>query len=103
MQRGEIWWAQLDPPAGRRPVLLLSRNKAYEIRLSVTVAPITRTIRGIGTEVGLDEKDGLPLKCVVNLDDIITIPKNTLVEKITTLSAAKMRETGQSITFALDL
>ena len=103
MQRGEIWWAQLDPPAGRRPVLLLSRNKAYEIRLSITVAPVTRTIRGISTEVILDEKDGMPVKCVVNLDDIATISKRVLVEKLTALSQEKMKLVSAAIIFALDI
>jgi len=103
MQRGEIWWAQLDPPAARRPVLLLSRNKAYEIRLSITVAPVTRTIRGISTEVILDDKDGMPVKCVVNLDDIATIPQNILTEKLTTLSEEKMKKVTEAIVFALDI
>ena len=103
MKRGEIWWAQMDPHAGRRPVLLLSRNKAYEIRLSVTVAPVTRTIRGISTEVNLDDKDGMPVKCVINLDDIATVSKNILIEKLTTLSEEKMKKVTEAIVFALDL
>ena len=103
MQRGEIWWAQLEPPVGRRPVLLLSRNKAYEFRLSVTVAPVTRTIRGISSEVILDEKDGMPVKCVVNLDDIATISKRVLVEKLTALSQEKMKLVSEAIIFALDI
>jgi len=41
MRRGEIWWAELPAPGGRRPVLLLSRNEAYVVRQLVTVAPIT--------------------------------------------------------------
>jgi mRNA interferase MazF len=103
MQRGEIWWAQLGLPAGRRPVLLLSRNKAYEFRTSVTVAPVTRTIRGISTEVILDEQDGMPVKCVVNLDDIVTIPKNLLIEKITGLSSEKIKAVNIAVMFALDI
>ena len=103
MRRREIWWAQLDPSAGRQPVLLLSRNKAYELRLSVTVAPVTRTIRGISTEVILDDSDGMPVKCVFNLDDIATIPKNILTDKLTTLSEEKMKKVTEAIVFALDL
>ena len=53
MKRGEIWWANLPTPVGRRPVLLLSRNKAYEVRNAVTVAEITTTIRNIPVEVKL--------------------------------------------------
>ncbi len=51
MKRGEIWWAELAPPAGRRPVLLLSRNEAYAVRELVMVAPLTTRIRGIPSEV----------------------------------------------------
>jgi mRNA interferase MazF len=47
MRRGEVCWADLPPPANRRPVLLLSRNRAYQVRNAVTVAFLTRTIRDI--------------------------------------------------------
>ena len=93
----------MAPPTGRRPVLLLSRNIAYELRLSVTVAPVTRTIRGISTEVDLDDKDGMPSKCVINLDDIATVPENVLIEKLTTLSEEKMKKVNEAIIFALGM
>ena len=72
MKRGEVWWAELPVPLNRRPVVLLSRDEAYTIRNAVTVAEITSTIRGIPVEVKLGPKDGLPKKCVANLDTIIT-------------------------------
>ncbi len=103
MRRGEIWWAELPPPVGRRPVLLLSRNAAYPVRTSVTVAAVTRTIRGIPTEVLLGQEDGMPARCVANLDDILTIPKSRLKERVTTLSAEKMAAAARAIVFALDL
>ena len=103
MLRGEIWWAELPPPVGRRPVLLLSRDAAYSVRTSVTTAVITRTIRDIPVEAVLGQEDGMPVKCVVNLDNIITIPKARLIERITTLSTEKMTAVVQAITFALDL
>jgi len=80
MHRGEVWWANLPPPIGRRPVLLLSRDVAYQVRTSITVSVITRTIRHIPVEVPLSVEDGMPEKCVVNLDDIMTIPKSLLNE-----------------------
>ena len=70
MRRGEVWWADLPRPAGRRPVLLLSRNKAYEVRNAITVAEITTTIRKIPVEVELGKEDGMLKKCIVNLDTI---------------------------------
>jgi mRNA interferase MazF len=75
MRRGEVWWADLPPPTGRRPVVLLSRNEAYAVRALVTVAPVTTRIRSIPAEVSLGPEDGLPRDCVANLDTIITIAK----------------------------
>jgi mRNA interferase MazF len=103
MKRGEIWWADLGSPAGRRPVLLLSRDEAYAIRTAITVAPLTTTIRGIPVEVPLDVKDGLPRPCVVNLDSIATIPKRRLESRVAALSAAKLSLVAEAIRFALDL
>ena len=103
MRRGEVWWTELPPPIGRRPVLLLSRDAAYSVRTSVTVAVITRTIRNIPVEVLLGQEDGMPVECVVNLDNILTMPKSRLTERITTLSAEKMTAVVKTIVFALDL
>ena len=103
MQRGEAWWANLPKPIGRRPVILLSRDEAYLVRSSVTVAEITTTIRNIPVEVPLDVSDGLSKKCVANLDSIITIPKNILETHITTLSPEKIGKINEAIKFALDL
>ena len=103
MLRGEVWWAELPPPIGRRPVLLLSRDAAYSVRISVTAAVITRTIRDIPVEVLLGQEDGMLVECVVNLDNILTIPKSRLTERITTLSAEKMTAVVKAIVFALDL
>ena len=103
MTRGEIWWARLPSPVGRRPVLLLSRDVAYRVRRSVTVAPLTRTIRRIPTEVELDRADGVPVRCVANLDDIMTIPRASLDTPVTALSADRMAAVTAAIRFALDL
>ena len=103
MRRGEVWWAQLPRPIGRRPVVLLSRDAAYRIRTAVTVAPVTRTVRSIPVEVPLDRSDGLPAPCVVNLDDIVTIPKALLADRVSTLSPERMREVDEAVRFALDL
>lgn len=104
MHRGEVWWAELLTPVGRRPVLLLSRDAAYSVRTAITVGLVTtRTIRKIPVEVPLGEEDGMPTRCVVNLDDILTIPKSRLTERITVLSPAKMAAVARAIVFALDL
>ena len=103
MRRGEVWWADLAPPVGRRPVLLLSRNEAYQIREFVTVAPVTTRLRGIPTEVSLGPREGLRRLRVINLDTIMTIRKSLLTDRITALSRAKVEEVNQAIKFALAL
>jgi len=103
MRRGEVWWAELPQPAGRRPVLLLSRNEAYEVRELVTVAPLTTRARRIPSEVGLDKRDGLPRACVANLDTMTTIPKATLSARIATLDPVKLADVARAIRFALGL
>jgi mRNA interferase MazF len=103
MKRGEVWWANVNRPIGRRPVLLLSRNAAYAVRESVTVAPITRTVHDIPVEVKLGRPDGLPTDCVVNLDSVLTISKRDLDRILTTLLPSKMELVDRAIKFALDL
>lgn len=103
MRRGEVWWANLPRPIGPRPVVLLSRDSAYAVRASVTVAPVTRTIRDIPVEVVLDRPDGLPARCAINLDDITTIPKALLDRRITGLAADRMAQVEAALRFALDL
>lgn len=103
MRRGEVWWTELDPPAGKRPVVLLSRDEAYAVRAMVTVAPVTMRIRRIRSEVLLGPKDGLTKPCVANLDSILTIPKAYLRDRISALSREKLRELDAAIRFALGL
>jgi mRNA interferase MazF len=103
MQRGEIWWAELPRPAGRRPVILLSRDQAYSIRELVIVAPITTRIRGIPTEVGLGRDEGLPKRCVANLDSPTTVPKRVLSERISRLRPSKLAQIDDALRFALGL
>ena len=76
--RNDIFWADLGPPAGRRPVCVLTRDAAIAVLTSVTCAPITRTIRGIRSEVELGAEHGLPEECVISCDNVITIPLDAL-------------------------
>ncbi|MBI4287783.1 MAG: type II toxin-antitoxin system PemK/MazF family toxin [Chloroflexi bacterium] len=103
MRRGEVWWAQLAAPLRRRPVLLLSRDIAYKVRTSITVAPVTRTVRGIPVEIALGPEDGMPESCVVNVDNTMTVPKSALTSRITTLTGEKMAAVSKAIVFAVDL
>jgi len=103
MRRGEIWWAELEPPGGRRPVLLLSRNEAYGVRSLVIVAPVTTRFRRIPSEVPLGVNDGLPQNCVANLDTITTIPKDCLRSRLAVLNTKKLKEIEAAICFALGI
>ncbi len=103
MKRGEIWWAEMGLPAGKRPVLLLSRDEAYSIRKLVTVAPVTTRVRNIPSEVPLGTGDGLPKPCVINLDTITTIARSSLCDRLTALSAEKQKVVEIAIHFALGM
>ena len=90
MRRGEVWWADLDPPIGRRPVVLLSRDDAYSIRSYFIATPVTTRARGIASEVSLGPEDGLPRRSVANLDVIITIAKDSLIQRVSQLNESKI-------------
>ena len=68
---------------------------------SVTVAPITSTIRNIPTEVVLTEEDGLPATCAANFDNLQTVPKGNIGERISHLTTRKLKESANAISFAL--
>jgi mRNA interferase MazF len=103
MRKGEVWWAKLPPPLGRRPVVLLSRDEAYTVRSAISVAEVTTQIRSIPVEVALGPEDGLPKRCVANLDTIVTIRKELLIERITMLRNEKVEQIDAAIKFALSI
>ena len=103
MRRGEIWWARMPEPAGRRPVVLVSRDSAYAVRASVTVLEVSTAIRGIASEVALGLRDGLPRKCVANADNIQTIPKTWLDARIAALRPQKLIELDSAMRFSLGM
>ncbi len=103
MKRGELWWAELEPPAGGRPVVVLSRDEACAVRSLIIVAPITTRIRHIPSEVPLGTDDGMPQNCVANLDTITTIPKDCLRNRLVALSPQKMKDVEAAVHFALGM
>lgn len=104
MKRGEIWWARLPLPAGRRPVVLVSRDAAYApVRTRVTVVEVSRTVRGIASEVALDKRDGLPQRCAANADNLATIPKAWLDERICALPPARIDALDHALRFVMQL
>jgi mRNA interferase MazF len=103
MLRNEVWWAELPKPAGPRPVLILTRNAILESIDSIVVALVTRTIRNLPTEVRLGRKEGLPRPCVVNLDNLLTVPKRRLTRLMGALGSAKTDELNDALKLSLEL
>lgn len=102
-EQGAIWWANLPEPLGWRPVLILTRRDAIPKLLWVTVAPLTRTVRGIETEVSLGPEDGLPERCAVTLDNMATVETDLLLEHISTLSSDRMNEVWEALHYLFDM
>jgi mRNA interferase MazF len=103
VNRGDICWYTFKAPDKRRPVLIVTRDSAIGVLNSVTIAPITSTIRSIPTEVVLTEDDGLPSTCAANFDNLQTVPKSNIGDRIARLTARKMKEAGAAVSFALGL
>jgi mRNA interferase MazF len=104
VKRGDVCWADLDPPAGRRPVVILTRDSAIPVLDHLTIVPISRTARGIPSEVPLDEAEGLPGPCVVACDNVTTIPKRRVNEEaIGKIGVSKSYALDQALRFALDI
>jgi mRNA interferase MazF len=101
VKRGDICWYTSKTPDKKRPVLILTRDSAIPVLNSVTVAPITSTIRSIPTEVVLTEEDGLPDTCAANFDNLQTVPKGNIGDRISHLTTRKMKEAANAISFAL--
>ncbi len=103
MRRGEIWWADLPSPVGSRPVVILTRDAVLDRIESVVVAIVTRTIRGLPTEVVLGRQQGLPVRCVASLDNLLTVPRHRLTRLMGACSAEKLREFNSAIKVVFDI
>ena len=91
MQRGEIWFA--ETPGGDRPVLVLTRDPVADRVGAVVVAALTRTVRGLVSELELSASlDGVPSDCVVNFDNLHTIPREAFRRRLATLSPPRLAE-----------
>jgi len=100
VKRGDVYWLEL-PDERRRPVCVLTREAALPVLRNVTVALVTRTVRDIPTEVPLTERnDGMPADCAISLDNLRTIPKAMLTERIASLSGTQMHEVCTALDIA---
>lgn len=89
-------------PDKRRPVLILTRDAAIPVLRTILVAPITRRVRGIPTEVPLSESDGMPAECAATLDNVTIADKSLLTERITQLSALRLADVCRALGTATD-
>jgi mRNA interferase MazF len=103
LKRGDVYWCELEPPDKNRPVVILTRDSSLPYLNSVTVAPLTTRIRSIPTQVLLEEFDGVPERCAISLDNLQTVPKESLGDHITSLFGVRLREINRAIRFALHL
>lgn len=102
--RNDIFWADLGPPAGRRPVCVLTRDAAIDVLIAVTCAPITRTVRGIRSEVEIGLDQGLPEACVISCDNVMTVPIDAFdAEPIGHLDEIARADLDRALRYALDI
>jgi mRNA interferase MazF len=103
MDRSEVWWADLPPPMGRRPVLILTRSAAVAARNQLVVAQITTTVHHLPCEVAVGRNDGLPRDCVINCDVLMTVQKSRMIRRVARLSRQKMDEVHRALKYAMDV
>jgi mRNA interferase MazF len=101
LSRGEVRLCRFAPPDKQRPVLVLTRDSVIGHLATVTIAPITSTIRGVPSEVILDIDDGVKSRCAVNLHNAVTIAQARLGRRVGALSAERMREVCAALAFSL--
>ena len=101
LSRGDVRLCRFPPPDKQRPVLVLTRTSAIGHLATVTVAPVTSTVRGVPSEVILDIDDGMKGHCAVNLHNAVTVTQARLGRRVGNLSAARMEEVCEALRFAL--
>jgi mRNA interferase MazF len=98
MQRGEIWFAAT--PGGDRPVLVLTRDPVADRIGAVVVAGLTRTRRGLVSELFLTPSDGVPTECVANFDNLHTLPRGAFRRRVAMLPPARQSEMCRTLSAA---
>jgi mRNA interferase MazF len=99
--RGDIRLYRLAPPDQPRPVVVLTRQSAVAYLSTVTVAPVTSTIRGVPSEVVLDQEDGMNEPCAVNLHHVLTVSQHRLGRRVARLSDARLDEICAAVRFSI--
>lgn len=101
IDRGDVRLYLFQPPDKQRPVVVLTRASAIGYLSTVTVAPVTSTIRGVPSEVVIDEQDGMKAPCAVNLHNAVTVSQNRLGRRVALLNSLRMSEICAALRFSL--
>lgn len=99
--RGEVRLYRYARPDKTRPVVVLTRDSALDYLSAVTIAPITSSIRGVPSEVVLNEDDGMKAPCAVNLHNTVTVRRDDLGKRVAQLSSLRMGEICAALRFSL--
>jgi mRNA interferase MazF len=99
--RGDVRLYNFAPPDKKRPVVVLTRDSAIAYLSTVTVAPVTSAIRGVPSEVVLNEDDGMKASCAVNLHNAVTVSRDRLGKRVAQLSSLRMNEICAALRFSL--
>lgn len=100
---GDIRLVELASPDKRRPALVLTRTSHLRHLSQIIVAPITRTVRGIATEVPLGPESGLKVPSAAKLDQVQAVHRKRLGRFVGSLDPARKREVREALLFALEL
>lgn len=101
IERGEVRQIRFPHPDKTRPALVLTRSAAIGYLSTVTVAPITSTIRGVPSEVAIGVEDGMKQSCAINLHNVLTVPQGRLGRRLAALDPRRMEEVCAALAFAL--
>jgi mRNA interferase MazF len=102
VSRGDVYLYRFATPDKQRPVLVLTRDGAIGHLSTVTVAPISTTIRDVPSEVILDIDDGMKGRCAVNLHNAMTVSRERLGKRVASLSHQRMQEVCEALRFSLE-
>ncbi|HYL75009.1 MAG TPA: type II toxin-antitoxin system PemK/MazF family toxin [Bryobacteraceae bacterium] len=101
VMRGDVRLYQFAPPDKKRPVVVLTRDSSLRYLSTATVAPVTSSLRGVPSEVALNETDGMKGPCAVNLYNVVTVSKLRLGKRVARLTPDRMREICSALGFSL--
>ena len=100
MKRGEIRWYTFQLPDKRRPILILTRNEVIDRLNEIIVVPVTRTIRGLSTEVVLAPEDGMPVVCALNFDHVSLAQRDRIGSALCSLPDTRWPEVQRALLIA---